>query len=108
MIFSQKCPKCNDSRIAGPHNVHGGDGHHVKIDLPGIKTATLDSFTCVNCGYTEFYADRIGLDNIRSSGRFLTPLSPQKTQYSERRCLTCGSPVPSGERFCLECGSRVD
>ncbi|MHA2296648.1 MAG: hypothetical protein ACXAEU_20515 [Candidatus Hodarchaeales archaeon] len=41
MIFTGKCPKCNNNRIAGPHRVHGGDSHHVKIDLPGFSTATL-------------------------------------------------------------------
>ena len=97
------CPKCEDNRIAGPHRVHA-DRMHLKIDLPGISTATLDAYTCANCGYTELYSDRMGLDNIRSSGRFQTP------SYHEppRACPICASKVRPGASRCSECGYQLN
>ncbi len=95
------CPKCGDSRIAGPHRVHGGEGW-VKIDLPGFTTATLDAYTCGNCGYTEMYSDRMGLDNIRSSGRFLE--RQPRPQQSSASCPICRTPIRPGMSRCPECG----
>jgi predicted nucleic-acid-binding Zn-ribbon protein len=103
MIRSKKCPKCGDNRIAGPHNVHGGDGTHIKIDLPGFSTATLLALTCADCGYTEFYSDRIGLDNIRSSGRFVIQTRPIRPS----KCSVCGAPATGKESYCKECGSLI-
>ena len=102
MRNSGRCPKCGDTRIAGPHRVHGGEGW-VKIDLPGFSTATLDSYTCGNCGYSEFYADQMGLNNIRSSGRFL-----QRTERQSQptRCPSCLTPLNPGALYCPECGHR--
>jgi predicted nucleic-acid-binding Zn-ribbon protein len=97
------CPKCGDDRIAGPHRVHAGD-YHLKIDLPGFPTATLESFTCANCGYTEFYSDRIGLDNIRSSGRFR--VSPQRR--APKTCPVCSTEVRPGTTRCSECGYQLN
>ena len=107
MIFSNKCPKCGNTSIAGPHRVHGGD-RHIKIDLPGIPTATLESYTCVGCGYTEFYADRRGIENIKSSGRFLSDASQSllNTSYN-MKCRTCGSSLSSETTFCPQCGSEI-
>ncbi|MHA2296651.1 MAG: hypothetical protein ACXAEU_25370 [Candidatus Hodarchaeales archaeon] len=103
MIFTGKCPKCDNNRIAGPHRVHGGDSHHVKIDLPGFSTATLETFTCVNCGYTEFYSDRGGLHNIISSGRFIE-LSNHAVA-GQVQCRECGNLMFTGDKFCPKCGS---
>ena len=62
------CPKCNNREIAGPHRLHA-DERHLKIDLPGLSTATLEAFTCLNCGYTELFPDVGGMNNLRRSGR---------------------------------------
>lgn len=94
------CPKCGDSRIAGPHRIAGE--YTIKVDLPGILTATLDSYTCSKCGYTELYADTIGLENIRKSGRYLQPSS--QIQQSRASCPLCGTPVRRGMARCPECG----
>lgn len=61
------CPKCGSRDIAGPHRLHA-EGH-LSIDLPGWSTATLEAFTCLNCGYTEMFPDGAGFANVRRSGR---------------------------------------
>jgi len=99
-----KCSKCGSSNVAGPHRVHGGDGAYVKVDLPGFSTATLDSFTCADCGYTEFYSDRGGLRNIRSSGRFRT----QMIQHEQRTCPVCATKMHPNSNRCPECGYNMD
>ncbi|MFW9964699.1 MAG: zinc-ribbon domain-containing protein [Candidatus Sifarchaeia archaeon] len=108
MIHTGTCPKCGSNRIAGPHKVAGQ--HYVRIDLPGFSTATLESFTCADCGYTEFYSDQVGLRNINTSGRFV--LSQQQT-YSDpylesppprRMCPYCGTQLRPGSLTCHECG----
>lgn len=108
MMGFQTCPKCNHSRIAGPHRVHADRGHS-KIDLPGLSTATLQAFTCVNCGYTELYADRMGRDNIKRSGRFTS--RPRTSSRSRLRrddvCLTCGALISGETIFCHDCGSKL-
>jgi predicted nucleic-acid-binding Zn-ribbon protein len=103
MIRSKKCPKCEDSRIAGPHNVWGGDAH-IKIDLPGLYTATLVAFTCTNCGYTELYSDSAGLTNLRRDGRFLA----YQQQSTQIHCARCGARLRPGEGICYECGAQVE
>ena len=105
MIHSNTCPKCGSNRIAGPHRVAGQ--HHVRIDLPGMLTATLESFTCADCGYTEFYADRIGLDNINKSGRFVLGPVDQQPQVSRRECPYCGTKLKAGTISCPECGQYL-
>ncbi|RLI56849.1 MAG: hypothetical protein DRO87_02930 [Candidatus Thorarchaeota archaeon] len=109
MIFSHKCPKCGSTKIAGPHRVMGRD--HVRIDLPGFSTATLETFTCADCGYTEFYSDRTGLENIRRSGRYVlnqqpNPATSPSTTRSNR-CSLCGAVNPEGSTVCRECGSPL-
>ncbi|MHA1449420.1 MAG: hypothetical protein ACTSP4_08375, partial [Candidatus Hodarchaeales archaeon] len=84
MLFRGKCPKCGCGTIGGPFRIHGGDSSHVKIDLPGFSTATLDAFTCCDCGFTEFYADQGGIDNVRRSGRFLHIAELERKSESER------------------------
>jgi predicted nucleic-acid-binding Zn-ribbon protein len=106
MNNTNTCPKCGGNRIAGPHKVAGQ--HHVRIDLPGVLTATLESFTCADCGYTEFYADRIGLKNINESGRFILGSLPEsQPQKGRRSCPYCGSNLKSGAISCHECGQYL-
>jgi len=101
MINSRQCPKCGGTQIAGPHKIFGQ--HHVRIDLPGVSTATLEALTCADCGYTELYSDRTGLNNIRKSGRFLS--MPQQT--SSRSCAFCGTKVRADTTYCPECGNNI-
>ena len=105
MIRTKTCPKCGSNRIAGPHRVYGQ--HHVRIDLPGIATATLESFTCADCGFTEFYADRVGLQNVNTSGRFGLDSTQQEQRVTRRQCPYCGSDLRSGEISCHECGQYL-
>ncbi len=103
MIHTQTCPKCGGSRIAGPHRIAGE--HWVRVDLPGFSTATLESFTCADCGYTEFYVDQTGLRNINNSGRFVLGAHQTPQLQPERRsCPYCGSQLRPGALTCHECG----
>ncbi|MFW9799158.1 MAG: zinc-ribbon domain-containing protein [Candidatus Thorarchaeota archaeon] len=102
MLDSRQCPKCGDTRIAGPHRVMGQ--HHVRVDLPGFLTATLEAYTCAMCGYTEFYADRLGLENIRKDGRFAVSQREPRFAY----CTRCGAKIRPGDSICYECGSSLD
>jgi predicted RNA-binding Zn-ribbon protein involved in translation (DUF1610 family) len=101
MLQLKQCPKCGSRKIAGPHKVSGDQ--YIRIDLPGILTATLESFTCADCGYTELYADDVGLDNIRKNGRFLRNSSIEET----KSCPYCGTELRRGVHFCPECGNTV-
>ena len=101
MINSQECPKCGCDKIAGPHRIFSQ--HHVKIDLPGVLTATLEALTCIDCGYTELYSDRLGLDNIKKAGRFLS--RPQGE--TARTCPFCGTQIRSDATYCPECGNNI-
>ncbi len=105
MIRTKTCPKCGGGRIAGPHRIYGQ--HHVRIDLPGMSTATLESFTCADCGFTEFYADRIGLQNINTSGRFVLDSAQQEQRVTERQCPYCGSDLRPDAISCHECGQYI-
>ncbi|MFW9794624.1 MAG: hypothetical protein ACFFEE_10000 [Candidatus Thorarchaeota archaeon] len=102
MIRTKTCPKCGNNRIAGPHKIYGQ--HHVRIDLPGFATATLESFTCTDCGYTEFYADSIGVDNIRRVGRFALEEQHMQPMQTSKFCPYCGTEVRVGSLSCKECG----
>ncbi len=111
MIQTKKCPKCGGGNIAGPHNVHGGE-HHIKIDLPGISTATIIAITCANCGYTEMYSDRGGLANINRSGRWYSREADSGPTFDYvpavgRKCKVCGTVIMGDDRYCPECGSMV-
>ena len=98
MKNSNTCPKCGGTKIAGSHNVHAGD-MHIRVNLPGFSTATVDSYTCANCGYTEFYSDSLGLKNIRRSGRFR-----QRPEHLRRHeCPVCRTIIPYGISRCPEC-----
>ena len=71
MKHTATCPKCQSRDIAGPHRLHA-DEKHLSLDLPGISTATLEAFTCLNCGYTELFPDYGGFQNVRNNGRRYT------------------------------------
>jgi len=99
MLISRACPKCGSTNLAGPHKLAGQ--HTVKIDLPGLSTATLESITCTNCGYTELYSDRTGLENIKRDGRVL-----QNIPRSEPKiCPFCGTLSRYDAIACSECGN---
>jgi predicted nucleic-acid-binding Zn-ribbon protein len=106
MKSSHKCPQCGNRRIAGPHRLHAYG--HLSIDLPGSKTATLECLTCSECGYTEFYVDKKGLENINQDGRFLEESFSKSYFSSERWCLSCGSLIFEKSQYCHKCGARVD
>ncbi|MFW9809600.1 MAG: zinc ribbon domain-containing protein [Candidatus Thorarchaeota archaeon] len=105
MIRTKTCPKCRGTRIAGPHRVYGQ--HHIRIDLPGFSSATLESFTCADCGFTEFYADAIGLKNINASGRFVLDSQPFDQQATRIECPYCGTKLKPGSISCHECGQYL-
>ena len=64
MKNTNTCPKCSSVAVTGPHRVAGNS--NIRIMISGFKTATLDSYTCLSCGYTEFFPDEGGLENIRN------------------------------------------
>jgi len=101
MIKTGECPKCGGGRIAGPHRIYGQ--HHVRIDLPGLLTATLEAVSCTDCGYTELYSDEIGLENIRKAGRFVTA----SQGITRPRCPYCGTEIQPSTTFCPECGNTI-
>lgn len=72
------CPICGSSEIKGPYRV----GNHtepanlimaVKIKINFMYSAMLETFTCAQCGYSEYYVDNKGLENIRIHGKPYTP-----------------------------------
>jgi predicted nucleic-acid-binding Zn-ribbon protein len=101
MINSRECPKCGGQSIAGPHRIFSQ--HHVRIDLPGVSTATLEALTCVDCGYTELYSDRLGLQNIKKYGRFLS----RQEGETGRVCPFCSAVVSPKATYCSECGNSI-
>jgi len=96
------CPKCGGNQIAGPHRLHGHQ--HVSLDLPGVLTATLEAYTCADCGYTELYSDRMGLRNVRSQGRFMT----SRQQPTPKICPICATKVHPNADSCPECGYQLN
>ena len=97
----RKCPKCGQSNIAGPHRIAGK--YSVHVQLSAFHTATLHSFTCVNCGYTELYVDQKGLENIRNKGHLAS--TPQEGETAH--CPVCGAEIVSGTTVCPECGNTM-
>ena len=71
------CPRCKNNQIKGPYNA----GHTLPRDhncpltltIPFMHTATLETFTCANCGYTEYYVNEKGLKNLKSKGKPYVP-----------------------------------
>ena len=68
MRDTRTCSNCGSQEIAGPHRLHADEGR-LKINLPGLSTATLEAYSCLNCGFTQFFIDQGGLNNIRNAGR---------------------------------------
>ncbi|TXT56119.1 MAG: hypothetical protein BAJATHORv1_30505 [Candidatus Thorarchaeota archaeon] len=100
---SGTCPKCGSGKIAGPHGTLTGEGR-LKLDLPGVYTTTLVALTCINCGYTEFYADEKGLQNLRRDGRMYST----DTRGTPDMCARCGTRLSPGSDICSECGNVID
>ena len=112
MKFTFVCPKCESNQIAGPHRIHAYRGH-ARIDLPGLSTATFEAYTCVTCGFTEFYVDKMGRFNIEKSGRIRTSYEAsttsirKRTKYQRKKiCLVCNSELSEDSERCENCGSR--
>ncbi|MHA2338123.1 MAG: double zinc ribbon domain-containing protein [Candidatus Hodarchaeales archaeon] len=101
MIHTRICPKCTKEIISGPHRLHAGQ--YLSIDLTGIRTATLEAFTCINCGFTELYSDSIGLENIKQHGRIVEkPLHDSKSS-----CKKCNHALLPQDRYCPSCGEEL-
>ncbi len=89
MLSRRQSSVCGNAMFVGPHRVFdGGDGfnRYIKIDLPGIRTAALESFTCAHCGHVEWFVDNGGLSNIRNTVNY-QPLSSKR----EVTCPSCGT-----------------
>ena len=104
MKLTGKCPKCGNNDIRGPHRIQGQ--YHVKVDLPGIRTATFDSYTCTQCGYSELYTDQTGLYNLRNDGRRYSTHFRSSSPKSAS-CSNCGAPVSSADTYCPNCGGKI-
>ena len=68
MIHIGICPNCQSKEIAGPNTLHA-DKSHVKIDLPGFSTGTIESYSSLNCGFTELYPDYGGFQKLCNNGK---------------------------------------
>ena len=101
MIKEGECPKCGGKNISGPHRMFGQQ--HIRLDLPGLSTATLEAYTCADCGYTELYSDNLGLTNIRKAGRFISTSQGMGSTH----CPYCGTEVRLGTTLCPECGNTI-
>ena len=114
-MLTSKCPKCGSSNIVGPYRTAGQV--KVRVVIKFTKSATLDSYACTNCGYIEFYADRLGLRNLRRHGRLIMgeklPKIDEVSQKNRQEssifvfCDQCGKTLASRARFCQNCGSEV-
>lgn len=68
MRDSKTCLNCGSQEIAGPHRIHSYR-YPFSINLPGIRTATIRAYSCLECGYTQFFVDEKGVDNLREFGK---------------------------------------
>jgi len=41
--------------------------YNIVIYLPNFRTATLRALTCLKCGYSQLYADKKGLKNLKEA-----------------------------------------
>jgi predicted nucleic-acid-binding Zn-ribbon protein len=110
-----KCPKCGNTDIRGPHRIQGQ--YHVKVDLPGMRSATFDSLTCTKCGYSELYSDRLGIDNIKRDGRRYHTHKDYNTRNMKIgdisanfsiNCSNCKSYLVEEDVFCPNCGLKIE
>ena len=70
MRNSGVCPKCGCTKIIGPHDA-------TLVSLPRLSTAKLQALMCSECGYSEMYIDKWGLENARRVGK-VYPMSQSK------------------------------
>ncbi|MHA1975407.1 MAG: hypothetical protein ACW98F_06215 [Candidatus Hodarchaeales archaeon] len=100
MKFTQECPICGSNNISGAHPVSTmlGGGIPVIVLQTG-RTSRLRSLTCLTCGYTQIYADRKGLQNLRESGK-VYEIPDMENVY----CPQCGARFEKGLRKCSKCG----
>ncbi len=92
MRFTQKCPICGNTEISGPHIID-------RVHLLNLRTSTINALTCLECGYTEQYADKKGLENMRKYGR------PYKLPgLEDEYCPKCGANFQKGTVKCSKCG----
>ncbi len=60
------CPKCGSIKMAGLLNNKVGTNYgNLYFLVSDWRTATYEAYTCMDCGYSEFYPDEKGLENIR-------------------------------------------
>lgn len=61
------CPKCGSREIKGFYTA--ATESSVGVLLSRWHSATLETLTCAECGYTEFYTNDKGLEKIKSEGK---------------------------------------
>ncbi|MFX0114144.1 MAG: zinc ribbon domain-containing protein [Candidatus Hodarchaeota archaeon] len=68
MKTTGKCSKCQSRAIAA-NKVRSrlfGLGARVHIPTGNLRTSAFMALICLECGYTEFYADEKGLRNLNA------------------------------------------
>ena len=63
------------------------------------------------CGFTEFYADNLGLNNMKKAGRILST-NPFQSRINETSseieyCFSCGKPVKRTDNYCQHCETKL-
>lgn len=61
------CPKCGSMEIKGFYTA--ATETSVGVILSRWHSVTLETLTCADCGYTEFYANDNDLERFRSEGK---------------------------------------
>ena len=56
MKFSHRCPKCDSAKIVMFKGTSYQQSTIGATNKWGISSAVIDRYFCVNCGYTEEYA----------------------------------------------------
>jgi len=68
MKTTRRCPKCQ-SRALVSNRVRArlfGLGARVHIPAGNLRTSAIYAIVCLECGYSEFYADDKGLRNLKA------------------------------------------
>ena len=71
MKNTKKCPKCNNTDIVridghcGPYGV----GNNIMLGKTIFSAVKLNSYICLDCGYTESWIDENDLKKIAASGK---------------------------------------
>ncbi|MHA2497382.1 MAG: zinc ribbon domain-containing protein [Candidatus Hodarchaeales archaeon] len=66
MKTTGRCPKCQSKEIV-TNKIRArmfGLGARVHLPAGNLRTSAFVAFACLECGYTEFYADEKGLKNL--------------------------------------------